>query len=156
MERSLGGYSTWGCRVGQTEWLTENAFCVLTSKLNTHYTGKWYLCQVTQLVKNLPAVHETLVGSLGWKDLLKKVMATHSTILAQRTPWTVRPGGLQSMGSQRVRHDWVAKTFTFILLHILFHCGISQAIEYSFLCYTVWPCCFIYSIIFGLPLWLSW
>ena len=52
------------------------------------------------------------VQSLGWDDFLEKGMAaTHSSILAWRIPWTEEPGGLQSMGSQRVRHDWV--TFTF-------------------------------------------
>ena len=62
---------------------------MLISKLNTHYTGKRDLCQVTQLVKNLPAMHETLVGSLGWEDSLEKGKVTHSCILAWRIPWTV-------------------------------------------------------------------
>ena len=48
---------------------------------------------------------ETQVQSLGWEDLLEKEMATHSSILAWKIPWTERPGRLQSMGSQRVRHD---------------------------------------------------
>ena len=56
-------------------------------------------------VKNLPAVQETWVQSLGWEDPLGKEMATHSSILAWIIPWTEEPGGLQSMGSQRVRHD---------------------------------------------------
>ena len=50
------------------------------------------------------------VPSLGWKDPLEKGMATHSSILLGRIPWTEEPGGLQSMGSQRVGHDWMAKT----------------------------------------------
>ena len=54
--------------------------------------------------KNLPAIQETRVPSLGQEDLLKKEMATHSSILAWRIPLTEEPGGLQSMGSQRVRH----------------------------------------------------
>ena len=58
-----------------------------------------------QMVKNLRAVQETWVQSLGWEDLLEKEMATHSSILAWRMPWTEEPGGLQSMGSQRVGHD---------------------------------------------------
>ena len=53
---------------------------------------------VVQLVKNLPAVQETRVRFLGWEDLLEKEMATHSSILAWRIPWTEEPGGLQSMG----------------------------------------------------------
>ena len=60
---------------------------------------------VAQMVKNLPVVQETWVQSLGWEDPLEKEMATHSSILAWRIPWTEEPGGLQSMGSQRVRHD---------------------------------------------------
>ena len=52
--------------------------------------------------KELPAKQETLVRSLGWKDALEKGMPTHSSILAWRIPWTEEPGGLQSMGSQRV------------------------------------------------------
>ena len=55
--------------------------------------------------KNLPAVQETLVLSLGREDPLDKGMATHSSILAWKTPWTQEPGGLQSMGSQRAGHD---------------------------------------------------
>ena len=55
---------------------------------------------------------KTCVQSLGQEDLLEKGMATHSSILAWRIPWTKEPGGLQSMGSQRVRHDWVTNTNT--------------------------------------------
>ena len=60
---------------------------------------------VAQMVKNLPAVQETWVQSLGWKDTLEKGMATHSSILACRIPWTEEPGGLQSMGLQSVGHN---------------------------------------------------
>ena len=60
---------------------------------------------VAQIVKNLPAMQETQVRSLGWKDPLEKGMASHSNILAWRIPWTEEPGGLQSMTSQRVGHD---------------------------------------------------
>ena len=59
---------------------------------------------LTQTVKNLPAMQKTQVQSLGWEDSLEKGMATHSSILAWRIPWTEEPGGLQSMGSQRVGH----------------------------------------------------
>ena len=54
--------------------------------------------QVAQIVKNLPAMQETPVGSLGRQDPLEKGMATHSSILAWRIPWTEEPGGLQSLG----------------------------------------------------------
>ena len=57
------------------------------------------------MVKNLPAVWETWVQSLGWEDLLEKGMATHSNILAWRIPRTEEPGGLQSMGLQRIGHN---------------------------------------------------
>ena len=60
---------------------------------------------VAQAVKNLPAMQETRVQSLGWEDPLEKGMATHSSILAWKIPWTEEPGRLQSLGSQRVRHD---------------------------------------------------
>ena len=53
-------------------------------------------------------MQEMWVGSLGWEDFLEKEMATHSSILAWEIPWTVEPGGLQSMQSQRVRHNLVA------------------------------------------------
>ena len=60
---------------------------------------------MAQMVKNLPAVQETWVRSLGQEDPLEKSMATHSSILAWRIPWSEELGGLQSMGSQRVIHD---------------------------------------------------
>ena len=65
---------------------------------------------VAQNVKNLPAMQETQVWFLGQEDPLEKGMATHSSILAWRIPKTEEPGGLQSPGSQRVRHDWVTNT----------------------------------------------
>ena len=60
---------------------------------------------VAQRVKNLPAMEETWVQSLGQEDLLEKGMATHFSILAWKIPWTQEPGGLQSMESQRVDHN---------------------------------------------------
>ena len=60
---------------------------------------------VAQLVKNPPAMGETWVQSLSWEDPLEEVMATHSSILAWRIPWTEEPGELQSMGSERVEHN---------------------------------------------------
>ena len=65
---------------------------------------------VAQLVNNLPAVLEIQVRSLGQEDPLEKEMATHSSILAWKISWTEEPGGLQSMGSQRVGHDWATNT----------------------------------------------
>ena len=70
---------------------------------------------VAQLVKNPPEMRETWVQSLGWENPLEKGMTTHSSILTWRIPWTKEPGGLQSMGSQWVRHDWETNIFTFSL-----------------------------------------
>ena len=61
---------------------------------------------VAQMVKRLPAMQETQVRSLGWEDLLEKEMATLSSTVAWRIPRVEDPGGLQSMESQRVGHDW--------------------------------------------------
>ena len=60
---------------------------------------------MAQRVKNLPATWESQVQSLGWEDSLKKGMVTHSSILVCEIPWTEEPGELQSVGSQRVRHN---------------------------------------------------
>ena len=64
---------------------------------------------IAQFVKNLPAVQETRVEFLGWEDPLEKGMATHSSILAWKIPWTEEPGRLQFVGSQRIGHDLVTK-----------------------------------------------
>ena len=61
---------------------------------------------MAQRLKHLPTMRETGVWSLGQEDPLEKEMATHSSMLVWRIPWTEEPGGLQSMGSQWVRHDW--------------------------------------------------
>ena len=68
-------------------------------------TQNMWASLVAQTVKNLPAMQETQIPSLGWEDPLEKEMATHSSILAWRIPWTENPGGLQSMGLQRLRHN---------------------------------------------------
>ena len=61
---------------------------------------------VAQVVKHLSKVQKTRVLTLGWEDPMEKEMATHSSTLAWKIPWTEEPGGLQSTGLQRVRHDW--------------------------------------------------
>ena len=61
---------------------------------------------VAQMVKRLSTTQETWVWSLGWEDPLEKEMAIHSSTVAWKIPWTEEPGRLQSMGSQRVGHDW--------------------------------------------------
>ena len=65
---------------------------------------------VAQTVKNLPAMRETWVRSLGWEDPLEEGMATPSSILAWRIPWTEEPVELQSVGSKGVRHDTLTLT----------------------------------------------
>ena len=67
---------------------------------------------VAQIVKSLPAIQEILAGALGLEDPLEKGMASHSRTLAWRIPWSEEPGGLQSMGSQRVGWDRTADTLT--------------------------------------------
>ena len=69
---------------------------------------------VAQMVKRLPTMRETWVWSLGQEDPLEKEMATHSSSLAWRIPWTEEPGGLQSLGLQRVGHE-LATSFFFCL-----------------------------------------
>ena len=74
---------------------------------------------VAQMVKNLPAMQETQIRSLGWEDPLEKEMATHSSILAWRIPWTEEPGRLQSMGrkesdmTEQLTHTYVVKISSF-------------------------------------------
>ena len=73
---------------------------------------------MAQTVKSLPTMQETWVQSLGQEDPLEEEMATHSRILAWKIPWTEEPGGLQSMGSQRVGHDFTFTfTFTFYTIY---------------------------------------
>ena len=97
------------------ELLNTRAGCVLSSSITLQFPASMQLAselweesayQVVLVVKNLPAKQETRVQSLGQEDPLEKGMATHSSIPAWRIPWTEEPGRLQSIGSQRVRHDW--------------------------------------------------
>ena len=75
---------------------------------------------VAQMVKCLPTMWETQLQSLVWEDLLEKEMAPHSSTLAWKIPWTVEPGRLQSMGSQRVGHDLATSlSLSFILFGVL-------------------------------------
>ena len=78
---------------------------------------------------------ETQVQSLDWEDL-EEEMATHSSILAWRIPWTEEPGGLQFTGSQRVRHDWVTKPCLFLFfLYILYFSQFSRSVVSD----SLWP-----------------
>ena len=79
------------------------------------------LLMVAQMVKNLPAMEESRVQSLGWEDPLRRRMATLSSILAREIPWTEEPSRLQSIGLQRVRHNWATNAFP--LFSPVFHCA---------------------------------
>ena len=83
---------------------------------------------MAQMVKNLPAMLETQVQSLGKEDPLEKGMATHSSVLAWRIPWTGEPGGLQSMGSKRVGHNQSDSHFDLVRngLQQGHHCPVSR------------------------------
>ena len=85
---------------------------IVWTLLEVIYLKKNGASSAAQMVKNLPAVQETQVWSLYWEDLLEKGMAAHSSILAWRIPLTEELGGLQSMGSQRVRHNWMTNTYS--------------------------------------------
>ena len=87
-------------------WTYPDWYRRISQHLWSQFEDQLLVSLVAQMVKNLPAMHETWVQSLAWEDPLEKGMATHSSILPWRIPWTEEPGGLQSMGSQRVGHDW--------------------------------------------------
>ena len=84
---------------------------------------------VAQTVKHPPAVWETQVRSLGWEDPLEKEMPTHSRTLAWKIPWTEEPGRLQSMGLQRVGHDWAT---SFSLSYFICVVKICDPFHFSF------------------------
>ena len=93
--KSLVGYNPWGRKESDT-----------TERLHFHFLSTLIRASlVAQRVKHLPARRETWVRSLGGEDPLEKEMATHSSILAWKTPWTEKPGRLQSMELQRVGYD---------------------------------------------------
>ena len=92
--------------------LFHNNLTTYLPMLSSSFTGLHFVntCLVAQPVKNPPAMQETQVPSLGQEYPLEKRMATHFSILAWRIPRTEEPGRLQSMGLQRVRHDWATNT----------------------------------------------
>ena len=112
--------------------------CCILQFLYSFIFCYWGAFLVSQMVKNLPGMQETPVRSLGQKDPLEKEMAAYSSILAWRIPWTEEPGGLQSMGLQRVGHNWVTYIELY-KLHINF--------EYSTLSVSWFPHIFFHSII---------
>ena len=130
-----------------------NAFCLPQGNSSSYLS--WQITftlstekgLVAQMVKNLSTMPETRVWPLGQEDPLEKGMATHSSILAWRIPWTEEPGGLQSIGSQRIRQDWVANISLFLSLLKADFMPVMLAddlIESSQLPYSCFPA-FIYS-----------
>ena len=99
-QRSMVGYIQ-GVAESRHNWVTSLSLSFLGSL-------------VSEMVKNLLVMQETQVPSLGWEDALEKGMATHSSVPVWRIPWTEEPGGFQSIGSQRVSHNWVTNIFTFL------------------------------------------
>ena len=95
-------------------------YLVLWSSTEWTYSFLW-ASLVTQMVKDLPAMWENLVWSLGQEDPLEKEMATHSSIVAWRISWTKEPGRLQFKGSQRFRHDWVTSLSLSLRWEALIH-----------------------------------
>ena len=82
---------------------------------NPYLWGFWWAFLVAQMVKHLPAMWATQIWSLGQEDPLEEKVATHPGIHAWKIPWAKEPGGLQSMGSQRVRHDWATSLHEVLL-----------------------------------------
>ena len=108
MWRKLTDKGTWG---GENIWGGLWRGACLSLQMWMHFIqGSTNL--VAQMVKNLPAMRETRVWSLGREDPLEEGMATHSRLLTRRIPWMEEPGGLQCMGSQIVRHDLVTNRHT--------------------------------------------
>ena len=85
---------------------------------------------MAQRVKHLPTTWETRVRSLGQEDPLEKEMATHSSTLAWKIAWTEKPGRLQSMGSQRVRHDWATSLSKQLLAFC--YCWVTLSLQYLY------------------------
>ena len=113
---------------------------------------------MAQIVKNLPAMRETWVWSLDQEDPLEKEMATHSSILAWRIPWTEEPGGLQSTGSRNVRHDWATSLSLSLLLcrwGVLHR--VLQVVDWCWSCIQMVPFVWVLTIWYtlGLVFWLS-
>ena len=104
---------------------------------------EWYTLWaslVAQMVKNPPAVWETWVWSLSWEDLLEEAWQPIPVFLPGESPWTEKPGGLQSIDLQRVRHNWVTKHSTSHLMEIL--CDLSKwhLFLLCWLCQRLWLC----------------
>ena len=103
------------CKVHGT-WHIITALQMRLTKMIT-WLPRW--CQWGRTCLLMPETQETWVWSLGWEDPLEKETPTYSSILAWRGPWTEKPGGLQSMGSQRIGHDWLHTHKRIIIISII-------------------------------------
>ena len=119
--------------------------------LQTLLTSNHWASLVAQRVKCLPVIQETGVWSLGREDPLEKEMATHSSTLAWKIPWMEKPGRLQSMWSQRVRHDWATSLslsyMTLLAFYWVFLQKHNDQVKVTQLCPT--PCdmdCIVHGI----------
>ena len=129
--------------------------CFFDAVVNVTLNSLFYL--ITQIIKNLPAMWETRIQPLGEEDSLEKEMATHSSIIAWEIPWTEEPNGLQSLGSQRGRHNWMTVSLLFVnstvyhlllsswytanLLNSLTNSNSSAINHLGFLCLKSFCCC---------------
>ena len=135
----LIGYSLWGHKELN---MTEHSL----TRIIIWFVTEWYLVRdlqlkgdslMTQTVKNLSAMQETWVWSLGWENPLEKGIATHSSILARRIPWTDKPYRLETMRLKRVRHDWSTNNlkletlFKILVNHfwIIFHKPVKMELQ---------------------------
>ena len=133
MHRRLWGVSIKERKSGRQSGCSRIWLTALVESLINSTTIYWVLTYmrsgaslVAQIVKNLPVMQETRVQPLGWEDPLEKGMATHSSILAWRIPWTEEPDLLQSMGLQRVGHVWVTNAYLPCAGHYGCCCGNSN------------------------------
>ena len=110
--QSLGkNHSSWEKQSGMSKyWPTIQVSSCKINLFDVKFLLLFWASQVTQTVKNLPAVWETWFDPGAGKIPWRRAWAPHSSILAWRIPWTEEPGGLQSMGSQRAGHDWATHT----------------------------------------------
>ena len=109
----------------------------------------------------MQGTQETQVQSMGWEDPLEEEMATHSSILAWKIPWTEEPGGLQSMGSQRVRHNWATEhtvdlqcCINFSLQHSCTEAFSTVLCISTLVCSTLYPCAYWQTLKFWR--WCKW
>ena len=113
-----GSILDWGVNIPCALWPNKQTQKQYSNKFNKDFKNGPWTSLMAQTVKHLPTKQKTRFQSLGREDPLEKEMATHSSVLAWKIPWMEEPGRLQSIGSQRVRHDWATSFFVFNSPHI--------------------------------------